>query len=72
VRLEGLGQLKISNDFIGNQTRDLQACSIVLQPNTVPHDPAVRRRGNRNLKYGSNVSMETGYPETLHGFPHIL
>jgi hypothetical protein len=31
VRLEGLGQLKISNDLKGNRTRDLPACSIVPQ-----------------------------------------
>jgi hypothetical protein len=29
VRLEGLGQLKIYNDLIGNRTRDLPACSIM-------------------------------------------
>jgi hypothetical protein len=32
VRLEGLGQLKKSNDLIGNLTRDLPACSIVPEP----------------------------------------
>jgi hypothetical protein len=31
VRLEGLGQIN-SNDLIGNRTRDLPACSIVLPP----------------------------------------
>jgi hypothetical protein len=31
VRLEGLGQLKKSND-IGNRPRDLPACSAVPQP----------------------------------------
>jgi hypothetical protein len=31
VRLEGLGQLEISNDVIGNQTRCLPVCSIVSQ-----------------------------------------
>jgi hypothetical protein len=31
VGLEGLGQLKKSNDIIGNRTRDLSACSIVPQ-----------------------------------------
>jgi hypothetical protein len=30
VRLEGLGQLKKCNDLIGNRTRDLPACSMVL------------------------------------------
>jgi hypothetical protein len=32
VRLEGLGQLKKNNDFIGNRTRDLPAYSIVPPP----------------------------------------
>jgi hypothetical protein len=36
VRLEGLRQLKISNDLIGNHTRDLPACSVVPQPTTLP------------------------------------
>jgi hypothetical protein len=39
VRLEGLGQLKNSNDLIGTRTRDLPACSIVPQPTTLPHAP---------------------------------
>jgi hypothetical protein len=39
VRLEGLGQLKKSNDLIGNRTRDLPTCSIVPQPTTLPHAP---------------------------------
>jgi hypothetical protein len=30
--LEGLGQLKKSDDLIRNRTRDLPACSIVPQP----------------------------------------
>jgi hypothetical protein len=30
VRLEGLGQLKKFNDLIGNGTRDLPTCTIVL------------------------------------------
>jgi hypothetical protein len=36
MRLEGLGQLKLSNDFIGNRTRDLPAFSIVLQLTMLP------------------------------------
>jgi hypothetical protein len=38
ARLEGLGQLKNPNDFIGYRTRDLPACtrSIVPQPTTLP------------------------------------
>jgi hypothetical protein len=39
VRLEGLGQLKKSNDLIGNLTRYLPACSIVPQPTTPPRVP---------------------------------
>jgi hypothetical protein len=31
VRLEGLGQLKKSNDIIGVRTREIPACSIVPQ-----------------------------------------
>jgi hypothetical protein len=36
VRLEGLDQLKKSNDLIASRTRDLPACSIVPQPTTLP------------------------------------
>jgi hypothetical protein len=36
VRLEGLGQLKKSNDLIGIRYCDLPACSIVPQPTTLP------------------------------------
>jgi hypothetical protein len=32
VLLEGLGQLKKKNDFIGNRTHDIPACIIVHQP----------------------------------------
>jgi hypothetical protein len=39
VRLEGLGKLKTYNDLIGNQTRDLPACSIVPQPSTLQRAP---------------------------------
>ena len=38
VRPEGLCQLKKSNDIIGNQTRDLPACSAV-QPTAPPRAP---------------------------------
>jgi hypothetical protein len=31
----------ISNDLIGNQTRDLPACNIVPQPTTLPHAPHI-------------------------------
>jgi hypothetical protein len=36
VRLEGLSKLKEFNDVIGNQIREVPACSIVPQPNTLP------------------------------------
>jgi hypothetical protein len=36
VRLEGLGQLKKSNTFIGNRSHDLPVCSKVPQPTMVP------------------------------------
>jgi hypothetical protein len=39
VRLEGLGQLKISVNLIGNGTRHLLACSIVPPPTTLPRTP---------------------------------
>jgi hypothetical protein len=38
-RLEGLGQLKISNDLIGTRSRDFPACSIVPKPTTLPRAP---------------------------------
>jgi hypothetical protein len=40
VRLEGLGELKISNDLVGNQTRELPACSTVPEPTTLPRAPS--------------------------------
>jgi hypothetical protein len=39
VRLQALGQLKKTNDIIGNRTRYLPACSIVPQPTTLPRAP---------------------------------
>jgi hypothetical protein len=36
MRLEGLGQLKKSNDLIGTRSRHLPASSIVSQPTTLP------------------------------------
>ena len=36
VRPEGLCQWKISNDNLGNRTRDLPTCSAVLQPTALP------------------------------------
>jgi hypothetical protein len=39
VLLEGLGQLKKSNDLIGIRTRDLPDCSIAPQPTTLSRAP---------------------------------
>jgi hypothetical protein len=36
VWLEGLGKLRKSSYFIGDRTRDLPACSILLQPTMLP------------------------------------
>jgi hypothetical protein len=41
-RLEGLGELKISNKLMRNRTRDLPACNIVRQPTTLPRWPITR------------------------------
>jgi hypothetical protein len=40
--LEGLGELKISNELIRNRSRDLPACNIVRQPTTLPRCPITR------------------------------
>jgi hypothetical protein len=48
VRLEGLGQLKKSDDT-GTRTRDLPACSIVPQPTMLPHAP------NQNIYISINL-----------------
>jgi hypothetical protein len=39
MRLEGLCEMKKSNDLIGNHTSDLTACNIVSQPTTIPLAP---------------------------------
>jgi hypothetical protein len=44
VWMEGLGQLKKSNDLIRNRTRDFPACSIVPQPTTLPRSPHTKSR----------------------------
>jgi hypothetical protein len=41
VRLEGLGQLKNSNDLIGNRTHDFPACSIMPEATTLPRAPRI-------------------------------
>jgi hypothetical protein len=40
LRLVGLGQLKKSNDLIGNRIRDHPVCSTVPQPTTLPRTPS--------------------------------
>jgi hypothetical protein len=42
VRPKGLCQWKISNDTIGNRTRDLPACSAVPQPTAPPRAPFLK------------------------------
>jgi hypothetical protein len=49
VRLEGLGQLKKSNNLIGNRTRNLPACSTVPQPSTLPRAPT--HSDNTNIDF---------------------
>jgi hypothetical protein len=39
VRMEGLGKWNRFNDTIGNQSRNLPACTIVPQPITLSHAP---------------------------------
>jgi hypothetical protein len=39
VWLEELGKLEKINDPIGNEAHDLPACSIMLQPTTLPLGP---------------------------------
>jgi hypothetical protein len=40
LQLEGLRSTETSNDFIGNRTRDILACSTVPQTVTLPHAPS--------------------------------
>jgi hypothetical protein len=66
VRLEGLAQLKKSNNLIGNRNRDLPACSIVPRPTTLLHAPKVfARKPERKLqlrrhsrKWKNNIKMD--------------
>jgi hypothetical protein len=41
VWLEGLGKLKKSSNLIGNSSRDLPACSIMLTLTTLPPGPVI-------------------------------
>jgi hypothetical protein len=60
VRLEGLGQLKKSNDFIGRQTSDLPACSIVPQPTTLPRATDTVTTAYINGKWHNSACEEVG------------
>jgi hypothetical protein len=53
VRMEGLGQLKKSND-LEIWTRDLPDCSIVPQPTTLPRAP-------REIKWSLQISYGLSY-----------
>jgi hypothetical protein len=56
IRPEGLGKLKNSNELIGNQTRDLPACSIVPQSSMLPRAPLQLYKNDI-----SNNIYRTGY-----------
>jgi hypothetical protein len=62
VRLEGLGKLKISDDLIGNGTRDLPACSTMLQSTTLPGAPLIKVQ-----LYNKNMSFKSLDPPTGGG-----
>jgi hypothetical protein len=57
VRLEGLGQLKKSNDFIGNRTGDLSACSICLNQLRYRVPPTNCLRYNVNILSMLSLNM---------------
>jgi hypothetical protein len=48
-----------SNDLIGNRTRDLPACSIVPQPNTLPRAPLITCEGDETFRI-------TGFLDFFH------
>jgi hypothetical protein len=46
VRVEGVGKLKKKKiNLIGGRSRDIPACSIVLQPTTLPRAPSILSNG---------------------------
>ena len=49
--------MKNSNETIGSRTRDLPACSAVLQPTAPP-----RALSSDNVSYVSVMCLCTGYP----------
>jgi hypothetical protein len=70
MRLEELDKLKISNDLIGNRTRDLPACSMVPQ-STLPRALCSVVNNNINLfSFGAhyfrlNVSCSSEYTQPV-------
>jgi hypothetical protein len=48
--------IKNCNDIIGNQTRDLQACSVVPQSTAPPHGPYCHQGPVRVYKFFSTLS----------------
>jgi hypothetical protein len=46
-----------SSDLIGNQTRDLPACSIVCQPTTLPHVPPKNNLSYKKTRTGSCIQL---------------
>jgi hypothetical protein len=48
VQLEGLGKLEQFNDLIGTRTRDLPACSVALQPTTLPRATDILQLKTKN------------------------
>jgi hypothetical protein len=63
VRMEGLGQMKISNYLIGNRTLDFRICSTVPNPTMVPgvtHIKAVIIKKITRNNIGVVVGLERG------------
>jgi hypothetical protein len=59
MRLEGLYKLKKSNGLIGTRTRDLPACSIAPQPNSLLRAPVLCKKpsNNRWIRYKTLLKM---------------
>ena len=76
VRPEGLCQWKNSSDTTGNRTRDLPACSAVLQPTALPRAPRwscheFEKKLNwwniRKLSFPANVNWGSLYAAHVSG-----
>jgi hypothetical protein len=65
VLLEGY-QLKKSNDLIGNRTRDLQDCSIVPQPTTLPLAPRAWLVKLKTKLRGRSPQANSKYKEVIN------